>query len=69
MTSFVDTGNKRAFLYSLTNIYFWRTGTLLLPLPFLVGHRRVTVNLQLSIRLCLGFLSPPPPEQGEVHTL
>ena len=38
------------------------------PLPFLVGNWWVTVNLQLSIWLCLGFPlpppSPPPPEQS-----
>ena len=29
------------------------------PLPFLVGNWWVTVNLQLSIWLCLGFRPPP----------
>ena len=40
------------------------------PLPFLVGNWWVTVNLQLSIWLCLGFLLPPPPlNKVEGHTL
>ena len=38
------------------------------PLPFLVGNWWVTVNLQLSIWLCLGFPLPPL-NKVEVHTL